>query len=85
MHLPAAFQLALKIGKFIALTAFDNLNSISQQRCKTKKCKPSAVELKTTFFSENYFLKVLNLMILSFKACYAWQAAHLYYICLYVK
>jgi hypothetical protein len=64
MQLPAAFQFALKIGKFFALTAFNNLNSISQQRCNTKKCKPSAVKLKTMFFSENYFKKVLNLMIL---------------------
>jgi hypothetical protein len=55
MHLPAAFQFALKIGKFFALTAFNNLNSISSQRCNTKKCKPSAVELKTMLFSENYF------------------------------
>jgi hypothetical protein len=36
MHLPAAFQFALKIGKFFALTAFNNLNLISQQRCDTK-------------------------------------------------
>jgi hypothetical protein len=64
MHLPAAFQFTLKIGKFLALTAFNHLNSISQQRWNKKKCKPSAVELKTMFFSENYFLKVLNLMIL---------------------
>ncbi len=64
MDLRAAFQFALKIGKFFALTAFNNLNTISQQRCDTKKCKPSAVELKTMLFSENYFLKVLNLMIL---------------------
>jgi hypothetical protein len=55
MHLPAAFQFVLKIGKFFALTAFNNLNSISQQRSNTKKCKPSAVELKTMFFLENYF------------------------------
>ncbi len=64
MHLPAAFQFALKIGNFFALTASNNLNSISQQRCDTKKCKPSAVELKTMLFSDNYFYKVLNLMIL---------------------
>ncbi len=31
-----------------------------QQRCNTEKCKPSAVELKTMFFSEKYFLKVLK-------------------------
>ncbi len=55
MHFPAAFQFALKIGKFFALTAFNDLNSLSQQRCDTKKCKPSAVELKTMLFSENYF------------------------------
>ncbi len=55
MHLPAAFQFALKIGKFFALTAFNNFNSMSQQRCYKKKCKPSAVELKTMLFSENYF------------------------------
>ncbi len=55
MHLPAAFQFALEIGKFFALTAFNNLNSIYQQRCDTKICKPSAVELKTMLFSENYF------------------------------
>ncbi len=55
MHLPAAFQFALKIGKFFVLTAFNNLNSISQQRRDTKKRKPSAVELKTMLFSENYF------------------------------
>ncbi len=47
MHLPAAFQFALKIGKFFALTAFINLNSIFQQRCDTKKCKPSAVVFPT--------------------------------------
>ncbi len=55
MYLPAAFQFALEIGKFLALTAFNNLNSISQQRCDTKKFKPSAVEFKTMLFSENYF------------------------------
>jgi hypothetical protein len=55
MHLPAAFQFALKIGKGFALTAFNHLNSISQQRCNKEKCKPSAVELKTMFFSKNYF------------------------------
>jgi hypothetical protein len=67
MHLPTAFQFALKIGKFFALTgltAFNNLNSISQQRCNKKKCKPSAVELKTMFFPEYLKKKVLNLMIL---------------------
>jgi hypothetical protein len=57
MHLPVAFQFALKIGKFFALTAFNNLNSISQQCWDTKKCKPSAVELKTMLFSENSFKK----------------------------
>jgi hypothetical protein len=36
MHLPAAFQFALKIGKFLALTAFNLLNIISQQRCNKK-------------------------------------------------
>jgi hypothetical protein len=57
MHLPTAFQFALKIGKFFALTTFNHVNSISQQRCNKEKCNPSAVELKTMLFSENYFLK----------------------------
>ncbi len=29
-----------------------------------KKCKPSAMKLKNMFFSESYFKKVLNIMIL---------------------
>jgi hypothetical protein len=58
MHLPGAFQFTLKIGKFFALIAFINLNSISQQRCNKKK--PETISGGT----QNYFIKVLNLMIL---------------------
>ncbi len=57
MLLPAAFQFALKIDMFFALTAFSHLNSISQQRCNREKCKPSAVELKTMFFFGKLCLK----------------------------
>jgi hypothetical protein len=63
VYLPAAFQFALKIGKFFALTAFNYLNSNLNNDATNKKCKPSAVDLKTMFFSKSYILKVLNLMI----------------------